>query len=93
MPASIIPAWLIVENASSLFRWRCWKHITAPSNAVAAPSQSNASRRPARCGAVDPANTVQYTRATPYNPSSTITPLKSRQTGVGATAWASASQK
>ena len=88
------PTWLIVEKASSRLRWRCAKHITA------APQRRH--RRPARSGSPaarrrgEPAarRRSSSTRARcAYSPSSTITPENSTHTGVGATAWASASQK
>ena len=92
-PSKKVPVWLIVENASSRLRWRWAKHIVAPTIAVAAPSTTSVARRPAACADMGPEKMVQYTRASPYRASSTITPENRTHTGTGATAWASASQK
>ena len=92
MPARNMPAWLMVENASSRFRCRSRKQNSAPTTAVSTPRARNAAVIVDRCPSAWP-NMDQYTRATPYRPSSTMTPENSTQTGVGATACASASQK
>ena len=91
-PARNIPAWLIVENASSRLRCRSLKANSAPTTAVSTPSARNRCEICCRWPSAAP-NTDQYIRAIPYSPSSTITPENSTQTGVGATACASASQK
>jgi hypothetical protein len=51
------PTWLTVANASIRLRWRCVKHITAPSSAVDTPT----TRRTRRTGdsSKAPENTVQ----------------------------------
>lgn len=65
--------------------------MTPPSSAAAEPKTISAVRTGAAGTAC--AKLVRYVRATAYTPSSTITPENSMQTGVGATACASASQK
>ena len=92
-PHTNSPTWLIVENASRRLRWRWTKHIHAPSSAVITPAATRIARSASTCGPSTPANITQYRRATAYTPSSTITPENRTHTGVGATAWASASQK
>ena len=71
--------WLIVENASSRLMWRCSRHITAPTSAVSAPERDQDRRSAAACGPQRAGEArLQYTRATPYSPSSLITPRRSR---------------
>ena len=64
-PIRKMPAWLIVEYASSRFRCRWRKHIVAPSSAPSVPKPSRIARKPGPCVSGTDANTVQYTRATP----------------------------
>ena len=92
MPVRNRPAWLMVENASRRLRCRSRKQNKAPATAVSRPRARKVPVMAARCPSAWP-NMDQYTRAIPYSPSSTMTPEKSTQTGVGATACASASQK
>ena len=87
-----MPAWLMVEKASSRLMCRSRKQNSAPTTAVSTPSATNRCEIAGRCPRAWP-NIDQYTLAIPYRPSSTITPENSTQTGVGATACASASQK
>ena len=81
-----------MENASSRLRCRSRKQNSAPVTAVATPNPRKIREIACWCPSAAP-NIVQYTRATPYSPNSTMTPENSTQTGVGATACASASQK
>ena len=84
---------MTVEKASIRLRCRWARLITAPTSAVTTPTPTSRARTPDSCTANAGAKTVQYERAAAYRPSSTITPENSTHTGVGATAWASASQK
>jgi hypothetical protein len=80
-----MPTWLTVENASSRLRW-CWaKHMTAPTSAEMTPIQMRMSRREPAWAETGELNTVQYTRANAYSPSSVIAPENRTQTGMGAT--------
>ena len=91
-PARNMPEWLIVENASSRLICRSRKQYSAPTTAVSTPRARKTCEIATRWPSAAP-NTDQYIRAIPYRPSSTITPENITQTGVGATACASASQK
>jgi hypothetical protein len=83
----------MVENASRRFKCVWLRQNRPPTSAVTTPAPRRMARTPASCGPNAEANRAQYSRATAYTPSSTITPENSTHTGVGATAWASASQK
>jgi hypothetical protein len=87
----MIPACEIVEKASMRFRWRCRSAIQPPRSAVTVPRPTR--RTGSACWTwADPANTTALTFARPNSPSETIEPEKITETGLGATACASASQ-
>ena len=67
--------------------------MTAPTTADATATASSVRRTTASPSPSAPSNPVQYTRATPRIPTSTMTPESIAHTGAGATACASASQK
>ena len=88
----MMPRCEIVENASSRFKCRCPQAINAPTTAVVAPIAISAGRARS-ISAASFAKTSSNSLVKPNRPTDTIAPEKITDTGLGATACASASQR